>query len=668
MSTRAIVCAVCCALLFSLGLTAWSDEGYKTRHVFIVVMDGVRWSDTFGDEKHELIPHLNGELRPQGTLFTHYYNRGITVTRQGHSTLISGTWQKVHNGGPRLTMPTLFEYYRDEKNAPPNLCWAVFGKADYSFLHYSSHPAYGARLAGKALHGGGKDNPVNEYSAAGDAGVLARVLEAMKTDRPDVVFVNFGYTDHAGHIAKEEGEYRAAIENCDEQMGRLWQAIQADPHYRDTTTVFFTNDHGRHSADFHSHGDHCEGCEHIMLLVLGPDTKRDTVVDAEALPIDVAPTAAELLGLQTPLATGRVLGECLTANLGLNQKQARTETARNAVELERLAGRDLVRTTADWVLANLAPAAVPATPEGEVVVRGMLRAHAATHDPRFLQYARVWIEAHKTPQEPVNAAVVGNVVLDLPEPAKQELMGLATRFCEPCAALPAATTPRAAVLEAARLLGRVAIEATRPRFRKPGLDLALAAAAAQPPAGTPLEAARDLALLGQAAAVYPGNAVIAHACIVASARALKTQNEEGALWDDPAVSVLNLIGIGSAARRGVFKGFVELKGQDPKLPELATAVTDPELVALFPEIPAKQTPRMRRQLVDMIARRGKQSLAFSADMLRYGVNAAGAFGDGSPEAQGGFLLAYQKLDWRYGGNVWPGEAPKPAPAAGQGPK
>jgi hypothetical protein len=64
-------------------------SGYKTKHVCIVVMDGVRYSETFGDSTHALVPHLYNDLKPEGTLFTNFYNRGITVTRQGHSTLIS---------------------------------------------------------------------------------------------------------------------------------------------------------------------------------------------------------------------------------------------------------------------------------------------------------------------------------------------------------------------------------------------------------------------------------------------------------------------------------------------------------------------------------------------------------------------------------------------------
>ena len=185
-------------------------------------------------------------------------------------------------------------------------------------------------------------------------------LQHTQQDQPDLMFINFGYTDHAGHIAKDILEYQEAIRNCDEQFWKLWSAIQADPYYRDTTTVFFVNDHGRHSEDFHSHGDHCDGCEHIMLLALGPDIKKGFVSDQEALQIDIAPTIGELLGVQTPLAKGRVLTECMTQNLGVNKFEAVTDAGRKAVEMEKLADRDLVqqllaaRSSGDDLAASLA--------------------------------------------------------------------------------------------------------------------------------------------------------------------------------------------------------------------------------------------------------------------------------------------------------------------------
>ncbi|HHW15530.1 MAG TPA: hypothetical protein GXX28_11455, partial [Firmicutes bacterium] len=143
-----VATAVGWALVLALGLVAQAAEGsppaaaYRTRHVIVAVMDGVRWSETFGDPEHRYVPRMWKELVPQGTLYTNFYNRGVTVTRQGHSTIASGTYQVVPNGGPRLTRPTFFDYFREETGAPAEKAWVIFGKGAYSFAPWSSFPAY----------------------------------------------------------------------------------------------------------------------------------------------------------------------------------------------------------------------------------------------------------------------------------------------------------------------------------------------------------------------------------------------------------------------------------------------------------------------------------------------------------------------------------------------
>lgn len=655
------VLTLLCLLAMGLMSTGWSAQ-YKTRHVFIAVMDGVRYTETFGDPTHEFIPRLWNDLRPHGTLFTNFWNRGITVTRQGHSSLISGTWQMVYNGSARLTRPTLFEYYRDERGAPESKCWSVFGKGEYSFMPYSSHPCYGARLAGRHVWGS-KDTAWNEFSAAGDAGVLEKVLDVMRTDQPDIVFINFGYPDHCAHVTKDISEYQAAVKNCDEQLARLWEAIQADPHYRDTTTVFFTNDHGRHTTDFKSHGDHCEGCEHIFLLVVGPDVKRDTVVDSEALQIDVAPTAAELLGIQTPLATGRVLTECLVEPLGLNRKEAVTQTARQAQEAERLAQRDLLTVVATQVLGSASPEVLPVSFETEVLLRGLLRVHADTRNAACRDFARAWVEAHKAIQGPVAPLALGNVILDLPRADRQPYMKLARQIGDLASRADPARATRNANLWAGAYLGRLGKIARADAYTQAGLRM-MAAAMAQPADTEPLEQAKALAFMGQAGAAFSQDSGVQKGLVMTAFPALLALKEPGAVWDDPLVSALNLWGLSAAQRSETFQYLRERSGQGVReQPEVFATLTPAELESLAGQAIKGGTGKLRTQVRTLMFVRGKRSLPFSRDALRYEVSEAGLFADGSLLAQGAFLLGYQKLDWRYGGNTWPGPPVPPKKAA-----
>ncbi len=141
-----------------------------------------------------------------------------------------------------------------------------------------------------------------------------------------------------------------------------------------------------------------------------------------------------------------------------------------------------------------------------------------------------------------------------------------------------------------------------------------------------------------------------------AARTLLDMKEEGSLWDDPVLSVLNLCGIKAPKRRGALREFVKLKQKDSKstLPAAVQMMTEQELRALFPDKPRASLINLQAQLSDFIFERAKQNISFSLDMLRYGVNEAGAYADGLLTAQGGFLMSYRKLNWRYGGSAWPG--------------
>ena len=168
---------------------------------------------------------------------------------------------------------------------------------------------------------------------------------------------------------------------------------------------------------------------------------------------------------------------------------------------------------------------------------------------------------------------------------------------------------------------------------------------------TDIQKAYELFLLGQAAALFRDDITVMKTYILTAAQALNRMKEDGALWDDPVVSALNLCAIEASTRRGAMREFTQRRDE---LPACIKVMTQEELMALFPDRPRAPIRTLQNQLVQLIWERGKQGFPFSVDMLRYGVNEAGAYGNGSPAAQGGFLLSFKRLDWRYGGNTWPG--------------
>lgn len=120
-------------ILFSLPLLA-----YTTENVFVVVIDGLRNNEAFEDADHDLIPHIWNDLRPQGTIYTEFYNDYLTTfTTPGHMAIVTGQWHVAPNlanvvsGGiydVRPEAPTIFEYFRYHTGKPKASCLVVTGK------------------------------------------------------------------------------------------------------------------------------------------------------------------------------------------------------------------------------------------------------------------------------------------------------------------------------------------------------------------------------------------------------------------------------------------------------------------------------------------------------------------------------------------------------------
>jgi len=269
--------------------------------VVLFVIDGPRYSETFGDTTHTYIPHLWNDLRPLGTLLTNFRNEGTTTTNPGHASIVTGTWQTVANdGSERPDKPTIFEYYRKDTGAPQPDTYVIPGKDKLNVCAYSTHAAYGAAYGATASLGHATD--VSVYDA---------LVSVLANQKPRVVLVSLSDVDEAGH-SSVWSSYVSAITGADSLVWKTWNYLQQDPFYADQTYLFITNDHGRHDdahGGFQNHGDACEGCRHLTFLVLGPDVKADHTSDSHFTQRDICLTVAQILDIPAPYAEGIIMQE-----------------------------------------------------------------------------------------------------------------------------------------------------------------------------------------------------------------------------------------------------------------------------------------------------------------------------------------------------------------------
>jgi len=128
----------------------------------------------------------------------------------------------------------------------------------------------------------------------------------------NLVLINFRNPDSWGHAGNWE-RYLSSMKKTDEYIHNIFRYIQLDDHYKDKTTLFVTNDHGRHldgrKDGFISHGDGCEGCRKINCYAYGPDFKRGIVIDNERELIDIPVTIGELMGFNIAKSKGEIMTE-----------------------------------------------------------------------------------------------------------------------------------------------------------------------------------------------------------------------------------------------------------------------------------------------------------------------------------------------------------------------
>lgn len=308
---RWVRCLAGCVLVALLLLAAGHSaaQAYETKHVVLVIVDGLRYSEGLGDPEHSYVPRMYG-LSRQGAIVEPFLNDGYTYTARAIPAILSGAWTEVHTvsgsgcTGGEITyseLPTLFEYYRKGLSRPEEDCrYVLFGPT--SPWKASLASGYGPRYW-----------PVYDDMGTSDLEVWAEAKRVFAADHPSLLVLYLARVDHFAHTGSWT-YYTRAIEMADSVVGLVWDFLQSDPFYAGTTTMMVTNDHGRHTDDFKTHGDDCEGCRTVQLLAIGPDIEPGLVSHVPRTICDVTPTIGELLGFKAEKSTGSVMRELFSSD------------------------------------------------------------------------------------------------------------------------------------------------------------------------------------------------------------------------------------------------------------------------------------------------------------------------------------------------------------------
>ena len=264
-----------------------NNKDYQTDNVIIIVIDGPRYTETWGSHSPTNIPNQRA-MAEQGVVFNNFLNEDVTFTLSGHSAITTGHYGLVSNDGHELpSYHSIFQEFLKSRMFPPDSAWIITSKDKlYALVDTKENQWRGSYL------------PSINAVKRRDEETLAVAIDILTNHHPKLSLIHFREPDSFGH-SNDWDSYLESIRATDQYVADLWSIIQNDPVYKDKTTLLVTNDHGRHSdgigSGFVGHGDQCIGCRHISLLALGPDFRKGKVINNPYGQVDIAPTVARLL-------------------------------------------------------------------------------------------------------------------------------------------------------------------------------------------------------------------------------------------------------------------------------------------------------------------------------------------------------------------------------------
>ena len=342
---------------------------YKTKHVVLVAFaGGVRSRETIGTPAN--IPNLM-RIGGEGVICP---NVDVINNGHFGATMSIFTGKREFRGireNERGENPTVFEYVRKGQQIDANMVWlSTTGGPQQRNLVYSSHPEYGENYGANLIDADGVFNmgfreviesfgqpsvpgPAEEEAVAalrgamapapevkggvandadtiqrlqkyileeiagrtsritgpgaGDARAIQVATSVLRIFKPTMLGVVLQNADVA------HGSYNGyvnVIQRADEQLGQLWDSIQADPELRDSTTVMVLPEFGRdrnlNQRNGLDHGDSSPELLKVAMVAAGPDFKTGKTITKGMQSIDVCPTACELLGVKSEFASGKV--------------------------------------------------------------------------------------------------------------------------------------------------------------------------------------------------------------------------------------------------------------------------------------------------------------------------------------------------------------------------
>lgn len=283
------------------------------------------------------------------------YSQTPTISAVGYNSLLTGTWVNKHNvwdndiKDPNYQYWTIFRFFETQH---PQKKTALFSTwlDNRTKLVGEGLPATGQLRLDYSFDGFELDtlhfphDKDKEYIHKIDEKVVDEAAAYIRQESPDLSWVYLEFTDDMGHKYGDSEQFHRAIRMMDEQMGRLWKAVQ----YRQKTfgedwQVFITTDHGRSADTGKNHGGQSDR-ERSTWMVTNAKDLNPYFRNATPGIVDIMPTIARHLNVTIPKEQSfEIDGIPLTGKLSLTNPTAKKEAGKITLSWNAADGEGTVK-------------------------------------------------------------------------------------------------------------------------------------------------------------------------------------------------------------------------------------------------------------------------------------------------------------------------------------
>ncbi len=238
------------------------------------------------------------------------YNETPTISAPGYMDLLTSTWANKHNVWDNYNQKPNYNYwnvFRLVTTANPDAKMAIFStwEDNRTILVGEGAKDAGGFKIDYAFDGFEKDtvrfphDPLRNYIAKIDSLVVEEAADYISKNGPDLSWVYLEYPDDVGHGLGDSDYFYKSVENADQQIGKIWEAVEKRIALGEEWMIVVTTDHGRDAETGKDHGGQTDR-ERLTWLVTNLGALNERFTSGTMSILDITPSILHFMDIALP--------------------------------------------------------------------------------------------------------------------------------------------------------------------------------------------------------------------------------------------------------------------------------------------------------------------------------------------------------------------------------